>query len=165
MLRYGKQGIEVTFGVVSKNRALRDRAFREILWRTPHKRPQKNISVKNNISATQETLAKVKQMGGIEMAILITGGAFFGAVLGRFFKVLVLIPAGALAIALLLVKREITGHPLLDSFLGIGLLIASLVLGYVMGLISTDVSAAAQGIREFLARSRRPASSRIAHRR
>jgi hypothetical protein len=91
-------------------------------------------------------------MEGIEMEILITGGAFFGAVLGRFFKVLVLMPAGALAIALLLVKREVTAHPLLDYFLGIGLLIASLELGYVMGLISTDISAQAQGIRRFLAR-------------
>ena len=93
------------------------------------------------------------------MEILITGGAFFGAVLGRFFKVLVLMPAGALAIAMLLVKLEVAGHPLLDSFLGIGLLIASLELGYVMGLISTDISAAAQGFHRFFARSRRPASS------
>ena len=99
-------------------------------------------------------------MTGIEMEILITGGAFFGAVLGRFFKVLVIMPAGALAIALLLVRREVAGHTLLDSFLGIGPLIASLELGYVTGLISTDISAAAQGIREVLARSRRPASSR-----
>jgi hypothetical protein len=91
------------------------------------------------------------------MEILITGGAFFGAVLGRFFKVLVLMPAGALAI---LVKLEVAGHPWLDSFLGIGLLIASLELGYVMGLISTDISTAAQAIRVFLARSCRPASSR-----
>ena len=89
------------------------------------------------------------------MEFLITGGAFFGAVLGRFFKVLVLIPAGALAIALLLVRQEVAGHSLLDSFLGIGLLIASLELGYVTGLISTDISAAAQGFRGFLARSRR----------
>jgi len=94
------------------------------------------------------------------MEILITGGAFFGAVLGRFFKVLVLLPAGALAIALLLVKREVAGHTWLDFFLGIGLLIASLVLGYVAGLISTHISTAAQGIRGFLARSRRRASSR-----
>ena len=97
------------------------------------------------------------------MEILITGGAFCGAVLGRFFKVLVLLPAGALAIALLLVKREVAGPTLLDSFLGIGLLIASLELGYVMGLISTDISAAAQGIRGILARSRRPASPRTPH--
>jgi hypothetical protein len=72
-------------------------------------------------------------------------------------------PAGALAIALLLVRREIAGPTLLDSFLGIGLLIASLELGYVTGLISTDISAAAEGFREFLARSRRPASSRPTH--
>ena len=94
------------------------------------------------------------------MEFLITGGAFFGAVLGRFFKVLVLIPAGALAIALLLVRQEVAGHSLLDSFLGIGLLIASLELGYVTGLISTDISTAAQGFHGFLARSRRPASPR-----
>jgi hypothetical protein len=102
-------------------------------------------------------------MGGIEMEILITGGAFFGAVLGRFFKVLVLMPAGALAVALLLAKREVAGPTLLDFFLGIGLLIASLELGYVTGLISTDVSAAGQGFRGFLARARRPPSPRPTH--
>ncbi len=59
------------------------------------------------------------------MEIAIAGGAFFGAVLGRFFKVLVLIPAGALAIALLLVKRESADHTWLDAFLGIGLPVAS----------------------------------------
>ena len=75
------------------------------------------------------------------MAILIAGGAFFGAVLGRFFKVLVLMPAATLAIALLLLKREVAGPTMLDSFLGIGLLIGSLELGYVMGLISTDITA------------------------
>jgi hypothetical protein len=33
MLRCGKQGVEViVVGVASKNKALRDRAFREILW-------------------------------------------------------------------------------------------------------------------------------------
>jgi hypothetical protein len=94
-------------------------------------------------------------MTGIEMEILIAEGAFFGAVLGRFFKVWVLLPAGAVAIALLLVRREVAGHPLLGSFLGIGLLIASLELGYVTGLISTDISAAAQVFRGFLARCRR----------
>ena len=97
------------------------------------------------------------------MAILIAGGAFFGAILGRIFKVFVLIPAVALTIALLLVRREIAGPALLDSFLGIGLLIGSLELGYVTGLISTDISAAAQVFRGFLARSRRPESSRPTH--
>ncbi|MGH6845963.1 MAG: hypothetical protein ACREC0_00575 [Methylocella sp.] len=94
------------------------------------------------------------------MEILIAGGAFFGALLGRYFKVFFLIPAGALAIALLLVKRESTGHTLLDSFLRIGLLMPSLELGYFTGLISTDMSPAARVFRGFLARCRRPASSR-----
>jgi hypothetical protein len=102
-------------------------------------------------------------MGGIEMPILIVGGAFFGAILGRIFKVFVLIPAVALAIASLLVRREVAGHTLLNSFPGIGLLIASLELGYVTGLISTDISTAAQVFRGFLARCRRPASSRPTH--
>ncbi len=100
-------------------------------------------------------------MTGIEMEILIAGGAFFGAVLGRFFKVWVLMPA--VAIALLLVRREVAGHTLLDSFLGIVLLIASLELGYVTGLISTYIWPAAQVFRGFLARSRRPAPSRPTH--
>ena len=80
-------------------------------------------------------------MGCIEMEMLTTGGAFFGAVLGRFFKVLVLILADALAIGLFLVRRGVTGHTLFDTFLGIGLLIASIEIGYVMGLISTDITA------------------------
>lgn len=99
----------------------------------------------------------------MEILILIAGGALFGAVLGRFFKFLVLIPASALAIALLLVKRDFLGNTLLDSFLGIALLIASLELGYVTGLISTDISTAAQAFRGVWTRPRRPASSRPAH--
>ena len=94
------------------------------------------------------------------MEIAIAGGAFFGALLGRFFKVLVLIPAGALAIALLMAKQESAGHTMVDSFRGMGLLIASLELGYVVGLLSTDISAATQCLRGFLARCRRPAPSR-----
>jgi hypothetical protein len=96
------------------------------------------------------------------MAILIAGGTLFGAILGRIFKVFVLIPTVALAIALHLVRREVAGHTWF-SFLGIGLLIASLELGYFTGLISTDISAAAQVFRGFLARCRRPASSRPTH--
>ena len=99
------------------------------------------------------------QMGGIEMAILIAGGAFFGAILGRIFKVFVLIPTVALAIASILVRREVAGHTWLDTFLGTGLLIGSLELGYVTGLISTDICAVAQVFRGFLARSRRSPSS------
>ena len=51
-------------------------------------------------------------MGSIEMAILIAGGA----ILGRIFKVFVLIPTVALAIALHLVRGEVAGHTWLDFF-------------------------------------------------
>lgn len=94
------------------------------------------------------------------MEIVITRGAFLGALLGRFFKVYVVIPAGALAIALLLVKRESAGHTLLDCSLGIGLLIACLELGYVTGLLSTEICPTARVFRAFLASSRHVASSR-----
>ena len=97
------------------------------------------------------------------MEILLTGGAFLGALLGRSFKVLILVPASAVLIALLLMKAGFAGNPLLNSLVKIALLIASLELGYVTGLISTDISAAAQVFRGFLARCRRPASSRPTH--
>ena len=94
------------------------------------------------------------------MEILITGGAFLGALLGRSFKVLVLVPASAVVIALLLTKAGFAGYPLLNSLVKIALLIVSLELGYVTGLISTDVSAAIQGFRGIWTRPRRTPSSR-----
>jgi hypothetical protein len=60
------------------------------------------------------------------MEILITGGAFLGALLGRSFKVLILVPASAVLIALLLMKAGFAGNPLLNSLVKIALLIASL---------------------------------------
>jgi hypothetical protein len=97
------------------------------------------------------------------MEILITGGAFLGAILGRSFKALILVPACALVIALLLMKADFAGYPLLNSLVKISLLIASLELGYVTGLISTDISAVVQGFRGFWTRPRRTTSSRPAH--
>lgn len=97
------------------------------------------------------------------MAILITGAAFLGAVLGRFFKVSILIPAGILAIALFLATRDFAGPTLSDSFPGIALLIASLELGYLSGLVSTDITAALQGFRGLWARPRPPVASRPVH--
>lgn len=97
------------------------------------------------------------------MEILIAGGAFLGAVLGRAFKVVILVPASAFLMALLLMETGFTGSPVLSSFAELALLIASLELGYVTGLISTDISAAMQGLRGLLTRPRRTASSRPAH--
>ena len=95
------------------------------------------------------------------MEILITGGAFLGAILGRSFRVLILVPASM--IALLLMKAGFAGYPLLNSLVKIALLTGSLELGFVTGLISTDISAAVQGFRGFWTRQRRTISSRPAH--
>lgn len=97
------------------------------------------------------------------MEILITGGAFLGAVLGRSFRVLVLVPVSALVIAMLLMKAGFAGHPLLNTAMKIALAVTSLELGYITGLLSTDISSAAQSFRGFWTRPRRTASSRPAH--
>lgn len=89
------------------------------------------------------------------MEILIAGGAFLGAVLGRAFKVIILVPASAFLIALLLMKTGFAGPPVLSSFTEIALLIVSLELGYITGLISTDIWAVRQGFRVLLTRHHR----------
>jgi hypothetical protein len=94
------------------------------------------------------------------MEILITGGACLGAVLGRFFRVLILIPVSALLIAFVLMKAGIAGYPMLNTITTISLLIASLELGYITGLISTDISSAAQSFRSFWTRPSRTTTSR-----
>jgi hypothetical protein len=66
-------------------------------------------------------------------------------------------------IALLLMKAGFDGHPLLSSVVNISFVITSLELGYLTGLISTDISAAVQGFRSFWTRPRRSSASRPAH--
>jgi len=46
-------------------------------------------------------------------------------------------------------KAVFAGYPLLNSLVKIALLTGSLELGFVTGLISTDISAAVQGFRGF----------------
>lgn len=79
------------------------------------------------------------------MVILITGGAL-GALLGRFFKVLILVPVTGLAAALLLMPCEFAGSTLAESFFGIALLIASLEAGYLTGVLSADLPLAAKAL-------------------
>ena len=70
------------------------------------------------------------------MAILILGSVLLGAVLGRFFKVLVLVPACALVLAVVLVRSADGEHGLLRALLEFAVLITSLQIGYVFGLVS-----------------------------
>jgi hypothetical protein len=70
------------------------------------------------------------------MAILLIGSVLLGAVLGRFFKVLVLVPACALVLAAVLVGSADVEHGLLRRLLEFAVLIASLQIGYVSGLFA-----------------------------
>ena len=59
-----------------------------------------------------------------------------GAVLGRFFKVLVLVPACALVLAAVLVGSTDVEHDLLRSLPESAGPVISLQIGYVSGLLS-----------------------------
>jgi hypothetical protein len=66
-----------------------------------------------------------------------------GAVLGRFFKVLVLVP-GALVLAAVLVGSADGEHGLLRPLLEFAGLITSLQIGYASGLLSFSIPSGSQ---------------------
>lgn len=70
------------------------------------------------------------------MTILLIWSVLLGAVLGRFFKVLVLVPACAFLLATVLVRSADVEHGLLRPLLEFAVLITSLQIGYVSGLLS-----------------------------
>ena len=70
------------------------------------------------------------------MTIVLVGSVLLGAVLGRFFKVLVLVPAVAFALAVVLVRSADGEYGLLRPLLEFAALITSLQIGYVSGLLS-----------------------------
>src|ERR1700730_4024339 len=70
------------------------------------------------------------------MAILLIWSVLLGAVLGRFFKVLVLVPACAFLLVAVLVRSADGEHGLLRPLLEFAVLITSLQIGYVSGLLS-----------------------------
>jgi hypothetical protein len=70
------------------------------------------------------------------VAILLIGSVLLGTVLGRFFKVLVLVPACALVLAAVLVRSADVEHGLLRPLFEFAVLITSLQIGYVSGLLS-----------------------------
>jgi len=78
------------------------------------------------------------------MAILLIGSVLLGAVLGRFFKVLVLVPACALVLAAVLAGSADVEHGLLRPLLEFAALIASLQIGYVSGLLSFFILSGSQ---------------------
>ena len=68
------------------------------------------------------------------MAILLIWSARLGAVFGRFFKVLVLVPACAFLLVAVVVRSA--EHGLLSRLLEFAVLNATLQIGYVSGLVS-----------------------------
>ena len=70
------------------------------------------------------------------MTILLIGSVLLGAVVGRFFKVLVLVPACASLLAAVLVRSADGEHGLLRPLLEFAVLNATLQIGYVSGLLS-----------------------------
>jgi hypothetical protein len=73
------------------------------------------------------------------VTIVLIGSVLLGAVLGRFFKVWVLIPASAFVLAAVLVRSAAVEHGLLRPLLEFAALITSLQIGYVSGLLSHSI--------------------------
>lgn len=73
------------------------------------------------------------------MYILIIGSILLGATLGRFFKVLVLIPACAVTLAMVVASSAYFEHTLLRALLEVVVLLTSLQIGYVSGLFSSFI--------------------------
>jgi hypothetical protein len=71
--------------------------------------------------------------------LIIIGSVLLGAILGRFFKVLVLLPAFALSLAIVLASSAYFGHSLSRTFIELAALVVSLQLGYVSGLLSSFI--------------------------
>jgi hypothetical protein len=70
------------------------------------------------------------------VALLLIGSVLLGAVLGRFFKVWVLVPACAFVLGAVLVRSANGEHVLLRPLFEFAALIISLQIGYVSGLLS-----------------------------
>jgi hypothetical protein len=68
------------------------------------------------------------------MSILIIGSVLAGAILGRFFKVLALLPVSAFVLVVVLVRTAYFEHGLLHMVLEFGVLTMSLQIGYFANL-------------------------------
>lgn len=75
------------------------------------------------------------------MITLLLGVALFGLILGRFFRVYILIPTCGVAIILALTGPAFIDQTFAASGLRIIELIASLQFGYVAGLVLTQYTA------------------------
>ena len=91
------------------------------------------------------------------MTTVIIGSFLLGATLGRFFKVLVLVPACAAILAAVVVRYVYFGHGLPHLVLEYVMLITSLQIGYA----SASILGKWLGVRARAARAARPHPQRL----
>ena len=97
------------------------------------------------------------------MSILVIVGVLFGIVLGRFFKVFVLIPASIFAIVLVAAKAASVAHPFLYTLLESVVLVGSLQTGYAAGIALGEFPAMLTLCRKALGHHAPTAPSRSIH--
>jgi thiamine transporter ThiT len=68
--------------------------------------------------------------------IFVIGSLLLGAVLGRFFRVLILVPAGGFVIAMVVAWSWYVGNGMLNTLGAIAILVTSLQVGYASGMLS-----------------------------
>lgn len=99
------------------------------------------------------------------MYVFIVACAVFGIVLSQFFKFYVLIPAGALVIAVALFGQIHEGYGLSGALLDIFVVSASLQIGYLTGAISPSFSSILQRFVSVMTRGASATSHWPGHRR
>lgn len=97
------------------------------------------------------------------MAIIIIGGVLFGTILGRFFKVFILVPTCVLAIVAVLAKPGLSEIAWTQSLLEMAALIVSIQVGYAVGLAASNMPVLLQGARKSWAPHAQSAASRSLH--
>jgi hypothetical protein len=97
------------------------------------------------------------------MGILVIAGVLFGTILGRYFKVFVLIPACILAIVLVAAKPAPVDFSFFYAMLEIAVLVASLQIGYALGMASGEIPALLKFCRRALGYQASTAPSRSFH--
>jgi hypothetical protein len=97
------------------------------------------------------------------MGILFIGGVLFGTILGRFFKVFILVPICGLAVVLALAKPNLVDQSLVRSLVQIIGLVASIQFGYVLGAVSSNLAIAVKGFRKTYAPPSQSSASRSLH--
>lgn len=97
------------------------------------------------------------------MAILIFSGLVLGTILGRRFRIYILFPTYGVALVLMIAKASFAGLDFWTAVAETSILMASLQVGYLIGLASTDLSAVTKLARKFRRHGAPAARSRSIH--